>query len=305
MKFWFEHPLYRLHRDLHLVSTVYYMTGITGTGIWMQWKPDYQSTITSFSLGWQWRYYHNELYFPYPVDTGKISYLELLLSKGYWSPGYFPLGGEIYFHVESPFLGTDFPYLKWEFGGTGRLRLLLNQKLTIKLNTGGFSGPVPLQKVFRYGGENSYSFFDNPYLRAKGILPQQWWQDGNVFKEGGGELRSLANIWEPGGNYFLSGYFALTLGNPMNLSHTYVPYLSDMMLATYTAWSTSAESWGNFSEYFGEVGLTLSFSRLPFLFNYFDLDQMHFDFPFWVNPKISQTEFKFRWVIRLDIRSFE
>lgn len=303
--FWFEHPLYTLHNDLHFVSNLYYMTGVSGTGIWLQWGSDYQSKFSQFTIGWQWRNYYNDAYFPYPVNTGKISYLELQVRKGYWTHGYFPLGAEAYFHAESPFLGSDYPYVKWEVGGSSRILLLFNQKMTINLNTGGFTGSVPLQKVFRYGGGNSYDFLQNPYLRAKGIIPQQWWKDGNVFNEGGGELRSLANQWEPGGDYFLSGYFSMTLGNPMSLSHTYLPYLSDLLLSTYTSWATSAGKWGNFSKYFGELGLTLSFTRLPFLINYFDLDQIHFDFPIWVNRNISETNLKFRWVIRLDIRSFE
>jgi len=303
--FWFEHPLYALHRDLHFVSNVYNLTGVSGSGFWLQWDSEYQSKFSRFTIGWQWRNYYEDSYFPYPVSTGKISYLEILVRKGYWTHGYFPLGAEASFHAESSFLGSDYPYVKWEIGSSSRFLLLLNQKLTVNLFTGGFTGSVPLQKIFRYGGGSTFDFLQNPYLRANGILPQKWWEDGNIFKAGGGELRSLANRWDSHGNYYLSGYFSLTLGNPINLSHTYLPYFSDILLSTYSAWSTSGGKWGSFSRYLGELGLTLSLTRLPFLINYFDLDQIHFDFPIWVNRNISETALKFRWTIRLDIRNFE
>jgi aminopeptidase N len=303
--FWFEHPLYSIHRNLHFISNIYYMTGVSGTGIWLQWESEYQSEFTNFTMGWQWRNYSKDSYFPYPIFKGNISFLELKARKGYWTHGFFPLGAELSFHAESSFLGSDFPYVKWEVGGLSRILLWFNQNLTVNLTTGGINGSVPLQKVFRYGGGPTYEFLQNPYLRAEGIIPQKWWEDGNVFNEGGGELRSLANQWEPPGNYYLSGYFSMTLGNPMNLSRTYIPYFSDFIMSTYTAWATSAGKWGRFSKYLGEVGLTLSITRLPFLLNYFDLDQIHFDFPIWVNRNISETTFKFRWTIRLDIRKFE
>ena len=304
MDIWFEHPLYSVHKNLLITGNVYHMAGMVGGAGWLQWGSNSDTRISVVSMGWQWRSYYKDEYFAYPVDRGDISYLELGYQKGYWSPGFLPVGAEFSFRAESSFLGSDYPYTHWEVGGIGRFPFLFHQKITIEGNTGGFSGNVPIQKSFRLGGGSTYDYLYNPFLRARGTLPQVWWEEGNVFNPGGGNLRSLATVWDPAGQNYLSGQVSLTLGNPLNLSLIYIPFLSDLLFASYTSWATSATNWGKFTDYWGEAGLSLSLTRLPFLFNYFDLDQVHFDFPFWVNQNISDVSFKFRWIVHFDIRNF-
>ncbi len=146
-------------------------------------------------------------------------------------------------------------------------------------------------------------FYQNPYLRAAGIIPAEWWREGHIFQPGGGNLSALAYDYHPFTS-IINAYVSVTLGNPVNLTYTYIPYLSDLLLSAYSSWSSAANSWGNFTRYYGEVGLSVSFSRLPFLLNYYDLEQIHLDFPCWVNDEVSQSHVKFRWALRLDFRSF-
>ncbi|MEJ2049392.1 MAG: hypothetical protein P8Y60_06025, partial [Calditrichota bacterium] len=146
--------------------------------------------------------------------------------------------------------------------------------------------------------------FDNPYFRAKGTLPLEWWRNGHLFQSGGGNLRSLAYDWQNYGEHFIAGQIAVTLGNPLNLSTFYIPYLSDINLSVYSSTSSWSDNWGDFNTYLTEAGLTISLTRLPFLFYFFDIEELHFDFPFWVNDNIDQNNFDFRWVLRMDIRSF-
>jgi hypothetical protein len=102
----------------------------------------------------------------------------------------------------------------------------------------------------------------------------------------------------------LNSYLSITLGNPVNLTYVYIPYLSDLLFSVYTSWLTSSNQWGNFSTFYGEGGLTLSLTRLPFILNYVDIQQIHLDFPVWVNNEISPSNLGFRWAMRLDFRSF-
>jgi hypothetical protein len=182
--------------------------------------------------------------------------------------------------------------------------LLQSQKLFFSVTTGGQTGNVPLEKSFRLGGESIYDFMMNPYYRAVGTLPNSWWTNGHIYQDGGGHLRSLANDWQSSGNYWFSNYLSLTIGNPLHIGRTYIPYLSDMLFSVYTSWSSVDGSWGQFSQFYGEAGLSLAFERIPFVLNYFDVENIHLDFPFWVNNRIDPANTKFRWILRLDIRSF-
>ncbi len=301
---WFEHPLYSMQKDIHLVANIYHMTGIIGTGGWLQRESTEDGRLSRIILGWQWRQYFKDVYPPFPVDKGDISYIEFGYQYGYWASGFLPVGAEFSLEAESSFLGSDYAYTHWEAGGMARLPAFFHQKFSLNFRTGGFSGSVPVQKAFRVGGSSSYDYLYNPFLRAQGTLPEMWWSRGNVFNPGGGNLRSLATEWEPAGQYYLSGQVAITMGNPLNLSLIYVPYLSDIIISSYTSWATSSDNWGKFSYYLGEAGFSLSLTRLPFLLNYFDLDQINLDFPLWVNQNISDVGFKFRWTISLDIRNF-
>ena len=304
IEFWFEHPLYSLHRDIHILTTVYNGTGQRGSGLWLQWEVDQDRKVQNFLAGWQWRYLYESEYLPYPVSSGNISFLELAYKQGWWQAGFLPSGWEFQLNSETSFLGSDYPYHQWSAGGLARFPLILSQKATVQLFTGGQAGEIPQQKAFRLGGAATYDFYRNPFLRAKGSLPSSWWEQGHIFEAGGGNLAARANDWQQAGNNILNGHLAITLGNPVNLTYMYIPYLSDLLLSVYTSWSSSSDQRGNFSTFYGEGGLTLSLTRLPFVLNYFDIQQVHFDFPVWVNNELSTTNVDFRWAMRLEFRSF-
>ncbi|MEJ2538064.1 MAG: hypothetical protein P8048_13615, partial [Calditrichia bacterium] len=120
----------------------------------------------------------------------------------------------------------------------------------------------------------------------------------------GGNLRSLSNDWYNYGEHYIAGQLTITLGNPLNLTTFYWPYLSDLNFSVYTSTSSWSDKWDDFSTFLSETGVTLSLSRLPFVFYFMDIEGLHLDFPFWVNDKIDDNNFDFRWVLRMDIRSF-
>lgn len=301
---WFEHPLYEVHPDLHVVWNGYHAAGRWGTGAWLQIKSSKPDSKFRITTGWQFRRLDDPDYLAFPVSTASLSYLEGVVNYGSWANGFRPLGWELKLSGENSFFGSDFNYQKWLLHATFRVPLIFSQKLFGELTTGEFYGQPPLQKRFRLGGGTGYELFRNPYLRAVGILPEAWWQNGHVFFPGGGNLRSLAGDWNQPHSSLVSGYLSLSLGNPLNLTFHYVPYLSDIILAAYTSWASPGVSWGQFKKYFGEAGFTISLTRLPFIFQYFDLEQIHFDFPVLVNEKIEPDSFQFRYVIRIDFRTF-
>jgi hypothetical protein len=301
---WFEHPLYPVNRDIHFVANLYNSSGRRGFGIWSQWKSEESKIVDSFILGWQWRSVYEMDYYPYPVSSGRISFLEGGIEKSSWKPGYLPAGWQINLHGEISFAGGNYSFRTWHLGGLLRLPLPFHQKITFGLNSDNTYGNPPLQLANRLGGGRLFDYFLNPYLRARGSLPARWWSEGHVFEEGGGNIRSLAADWEAAPAHLVGGYTSITLGNPLNTSYQYIPYISDILFSAYTSWATATENLKKFSGYYGEAGLSMSFTRLPFLLTYFDVESIHFDFPFWVNHNIDSEELDFRWVIRLNIRSF-
>ncbi len=301
---WFEHPFYRLNRDVHIIANLYNAAGRRGTGLWLQWITNNRKKVNSALFGWQWRYIYNMDYYPYPVSAGNISFLEGEIKKGYWKAGFLPAGWQVSIKAETSFLGGDYSFQTWQIRGLTRLPLPFHQKLTLSLTSENAYGTPPLQKAFRIGGSGLYDYFLNPYLRARGTLPPSWWSQDHVFQEGGGNIRSLASAWEPAPSHLINGFVSITLGNPLNLSYQYFPYLSDILISAFTSWTTTGNNWNHFSDYYGEAGLTVSFTRLPFVLTYFDIETLHLDFPFWVNNTIGSENIDYRWVIRMDIRSF-
>jgi len=302
--FWFEHPVYHLSPKLHFITHLYNVTGRGGAGLWFQYVKNESPGQFSFIAGWQWQNLYELDYLPYPSKEGSISNFEVMLKKESWHSGYLPEGWEIFLNMESAFLGTDFGYQKWGFSGKLRFPLALSRKVTVGLLTGTVTGDPPLQKAFRLGGAEIYDLFYNPYLRAKGSLPSGWWENGNIFHPGGGNLRSLATSWTSIGNSILNGFLELDFGYPMNITKVYFPYISEISFSGYTTWSSLADQWGKFSQFYGEIGFTLRFNRMPFIFQYFDINQIYFDFPIWVNDTIDVNNIKFRWSIGLDIKDF-
>jgi hypothetical protein len=304
LDFWFEHPLYFLNNDIHVVTNFYNSSGRRGIGSWLEYTLNRDSGEFQTVSGWQFRRIYDSNYLSYPETPGNLSFLNFLVQYSKWNRGYLPLGYEVKSNAEISFLGSAFDYQSWDIAGTWRLPVIKSQKITLSIGTGGQYGNLPIQKLHRPGGDNSYAFFDNPYFRAKGTLPLEWWRNGHLFQSGGGNLRSLAYDWQNYGEHFIAGQIAVTLGNPLNLSTFYIPYLSDINLSVYSSTSSWSDNWGDFNTYLTEAGLTLSLTRLPFLFYFFDIEELHFDFPFWVNDNIDQNNFDFRWVLRMDIRSF-
>ena len=302
--FWFETPLYFLKNDIHVVANVYNSSGRLGGGGWLQYNSNTRAGNFLALSGWQFRRVYDTDYFPYPVARGNLSFLNLVLQYSRWQRGYLPLGYELKSTAELSAFGSDFDYQSWDLAGTWRLPAVFSQKITINIGTGSQYGNVPVQKLYRPGGDKSYAFFNNPYFRARGTLPPEWWRKGHLFQSGGGNLRSLANDWYNYGEHYIAGQLTITLGNPLNLTTFYWPYLSDLNFSVYTSTSSWSDKWDDFSTFLSETGVTLSLSRLPFVFYFMDIEGLHLDFPFWVNDKIDDNNFDFRWVLRMDIRSF-
>ncbi len=303
-EFWFEHPVYNLNPEIHFVTTLYYNEGRTGGGLWLQWNHDKAPETYEIIFGTQYRYLYDLDYYPYPTSRGHIAFMVAGFTRGSWKPGYLPQGWEMSLKTETSLPGSDFNFQTWQISGLMRVEFLYHQELTLSLLSAHSSGNVPLQNAYRTGGARLYDLYFNPYLRSRGILPSAWWRNGHIFQEGGGNLRSLATSWQPAEPHLLNASLSVTLGNPLNLTYTYIPYLSSMMLSVYASSTASSYRWQKYDDFLSESGFTLSLLRLPFVFSYIDIQAIHFDFPVWVNDRIDKSNMKFRWVIRFDIRSF-
>lgn len=304
INFWFEHPIYALRSKIHYIINAYDMSGRWGMGGWLQYINNDKSSKFQVMAGWQYRRIYDLDYIPNPVSQGNLSFIDISMSYSNWDNSYLPSGYELFSRSETAFLGSSYSYRLWSLGTRCRFSTIRSQKLSLDINTGGQYGNVPIQKYIRPGGESTYGFLTNPYLRTRGTLPISFWREGHLFQSGEGKIRSLANNWQKFGTHFLSGEISFTLGNPLNISTIYIPYLSDIILSTYGSATTWSEAWGEFDHNLAEGGVSIVLTRLPFLFYFFDIEQMHFDIPFWVNDNIDDNNLKFRWVFSMDIRSF-
>ena len=303
-EFWFEHPLYFLDPAVHVIFQSYYSAGRIGSSIWLQLRKTNGRKFVSLTTGVQFRHFQNADYQYWRVSPGNISFLEGILKFGSWQSGFQPFGWEMSGHVESAFLGSDYNYQLWSASGMVRFPFFFSQKFAAVLHAAGNYGKLPWQKRTRLGGEKFYDLFQNSYLRTPGILPMQWWREGHVFAPGGGNIRALANDQSLSDTYLAGLQASLTLGNPLNLTLHYVPYVSDVLLSGFSDWAVSSPDLNTFSKLYGEGGVSVSFTRLPFLFSYFDIDQLHLDFPLWTTKNIAGDNGKFKWVIRVDFREF-
>ncbi|MEJ2635182.1 MAG: M1 family metallopeptidase [Calditrichia bacterium] len=302
--FWFEHPIYAVNPNLHLIANLYNIAGRNGGGSWLQWSLASHGNVSKVLLGWQFRHIYDEQYLPL-VETGKnLSYLEANVQLGNWDGNFFPKGWEVNLHGENSLTAGQYKYRKWTLETSARIPLIFRQRLFARFFTGGIYGQPPLQKAFRLGGADAYDYFRNPFLRARGTLPVAWLRDNHLFLPGGGNLRSLAAQPKTANPFLISGNLSLTLGNPLDLGIRYIPYLSDIIFSAFTGWAASGATWGSFSPYFGEAGFTISITRIPFAFHYFGIDQIHIDLPLWANEQVEPDGFKFRWALRIDIKDF-
>ena len=302
--FWFQHPLYGLSPKAEWVTRFYHGAGQSGGGMWVQYTTRKRSIRTRWVIGAEYRYTGITKYALLPHQPGGLSVVEATLHQENWDSGFMPRGWEWKLHGESSSFGSDFSFQQWWLEARARVPVPFDQRLAMRLFAGGQYGQVPDQKRLRMGGASGYDFWQNPFYRARGTLPENWWRNGHLFLGGGGNLRALAN--QPGQNsqYLTSFSVQLTLGNPLNWFLVYVPYVSDILICGFATAAVDDELWRRTHRLHSEAGLSLTLTRLPFVFNYFDLDQVHVDFPLLVSTTMTDEPFQFRWVLRLDFRKF-
>ncbi len=302
--FWIEQPLYNIHPGFKVLLNLYNAAGRRGGGSWFGFQSGGKTVQRDILFGWQFRNIFNREYVDFPLSDGNISFLEGVISWKHWDKDYLPSGWELRFHGEDGFWGSHYNYQKWNASANIRFRVLEERKAEIRVFGGGIYGNPPLQKRDRVGGANWFDYFYNPFLRARGTLPSSWWEKGHIFNPGGGDVRAMAASRPPEENYIYSLNGRFYLGNPLNLTFHYIPYLSDIGFSCFSDWASTANQWPEFKDYYGDAGISLSLHRLPFLLRYFDISEIHFDFPLWVNKNIHQAKERLRWNIRIDIRSF-
>ncbi len=303
LEFAFSHPLYALNPRTGFALQAYRSAGRVGVGAWVKLNSAVRNQW-SFSLGWQIRHLYQTAYLPYPFSPGTVSFLELVWKQRRWGREYLASGWEWSAGAESSLWGSDYEYRRWQVEGKARLPFLFSRKLEAGFYVGGWEGEPPLQKRFSLKGTDLYRYFNNPYLRARGTLPDAWWRNGNINNVGGGSIFALRS-YEPLAESRLARLnLRLWLGNPLNLFLIYLPYLSEVDISAFTHWAGGTNRWEKLSLNYGEAGLSVHFTRLPFLLEYFHLKQITFDFPLWVTKTIDSHQINWRWGIRMTIRRF-
>ncbi len=304
VEFALSHPLYALSGNSTLQVAAYRSAGRVGGGLSVKLSSRSNRRHRSLSLGWQARHLYQSAYLPYPFSPGTVSFLEMTWNQSRWGRQYLANGWEWAVRLENSTWGSDFAYRRWEVGGKIRLPFFFSRKIEASFFSGNWEGNPPLEKRYSLKGTELYRYFDNPYLRARGTLPDAWWRGGHLNQAGGGSIFALTSYQPLAESRLLRLDARLWLGNPLNLFLLYLPYLSEVDISAFTHWAGGTNRWEKLSLNYGEAGFSIHFTRLPFFFEYFHLKRITFDFPIWVTKSIDSHQINWRWGIRLSIRRF-
>jgi outer membrane protein assembly factor BamA len=154
-------------------------------------------------------------------------------------------------------------------------------------------------------GDNGWGEFQQSFYRSQGSLPYQWRRNGNLYKQGGGNVRGYSLI--ENSTSLLAPKIAainidITIPNP--LETLYLPVIEDMnpvFFADYGAvWEKDMPAIKSFKKSFG-IGIVWdAFFYLDYLFN---LEQVRMDFPIWLSDVPNdEKNIALRWLIRFDFR---
>jgi len=178
-------------------------------------------------------------------------------------------------------------------------------EMDFRLFAGFSEGNSPIQYLFNLSGDNSWGEFQQSFYRSKGSLPYPWKRNGQLYKQGGGNVRGYS-LLNPIGELYGSNIsaFNLDISIPNPLSPLYLPIIEDMYPVLFAdvgaIWENDIPSIKSFKKSFGVSVVWNSFYYIDYFFN---LEKVRVDFPIWLSHvPDSDDNLEFRWLIRFDFR---
>jgi hypothetical protein len=169
-------------------------------------------------------------------------------------------------------------------------------QLDIRLFTGYSDGSVPNQYLFNLAGDNSWEEFQQPFYRSRGSLPYPWKRAGNLYKQGGGNVRGASFSPIITGLNIAAVNVDLRLPTPWrSWAFPVIPAIDPyLFIDAGQVWNKTVPGIDDFKRSFG---IGLNWVAWGWLDYFFRLKQVRFEVPVLVS---HLPQDKFRWLIRFD-----
>jgi hypothetical protein len=168
--------------------------------------------------------------------------------------------------------------------------------LQLRLFLGYSEGTVPDQFLFNLAGDNSMGAFQQPFYRSRGSLPCAWQRSGNLYKQGGGNVRGTSFSTSSLDLNIAAFNIDLRLPAPWRAwTMPLIPAIDPYLFADAgQVWDNKVPKIADFRRSFGLGFNWLVWDWLDYFFN---LKEIHFEIPLLVSQLPND---KFRWLIRFD-----
>lgn len=193
----------------------------------------------------------------------------------------------------------NYDFTRAEIGLTYTLLNIVGNDTRLRLRAGVANGNVPYQQRFFLSSADPYEIWNSPMFRSRGTLPDQWKDEGRLFKPGGAGLSGYL-----GGG--LTGTRMLSVRLARELPELRlpisVPVLSrELREISVELYAVSGLVWerGNnpsISDYLAEAGLQFKYN-VPILNRFVKESKVVLYLPLWLSdPDENEKEFEYRWL---------
>ena len=213
-----------------------------------------------------------------------------------WKPKFL-----VHFNFKTSIFGSESDFSQVSIELMRKLWELYSEwELNLRFFAGYSEGSTPQQYLFNLSGDNGWGEFQEPLYRSKGTFPNPWRKNGNLYKNGGGNIRGYPLIEEPLnllGSRILSLNIDVKMPTPLATGN--IPVIRDVspyLFADFgNVWNHAMPKLGEFKF---STGFSLEWAAYSIFDYLFNLKSVRFDFPIFLNK--TSTQLRFRWQIRFD-----
>jgi hypothetical protein len=204
--------------------------------------------------------------------------------------------------LSSSIPGTDYNFTRALLDLTVTFPGIAGHETRIRLKGGIADGTVPIERRFYLSSADPYEIWESPLYRSRGTLPDEWKDQGHLFKPGGGGLAGYLDLGLTG-TRMVSARVERDL--PRIKSPVSIPYFSREIrsiqpvfyAATGYVWDKQEEA--AIDDLLSEAGLILSY-RIPYLILFMSESRLSLYLPLWISdPQETEDSFKWRWVFSM------
>ena len=204
--------------------------------------------------------------------------------------------------LSSSIPGTDYDFTRGMLDLGLTFPGIAGNETRIRFKGGIADGTVPTERRFYLSSADPYEIWDSPLYRSRGTLPDEWKDEGHLFKPGGGELAGYLGRGSTG-TRMVSARVERDL--PRIKSPASIPYLSrEIVRVQPVLYAATGYVWDkpeklDVTDLLSEGGLILVY-RVPYLNLFISESTLSLYLPVWISdPQENEDGFKWRWVFSM------